>query len=506
MNLKSFLASWLWAGALLVVDATHGGEAIGADEAPRPNILFCIADDASWPHFGAYGCRWVKTPAIDRLAQAGLLFENAYTPTAKCAPSRSAILTGRNPWQLEEAANHMCDFPAKFPTFAEALDNHGYVVGQTGKGWGPGVSQTADGRPRNLLVRTYRPDRPKDYASAFRKFLAERPRDKPFFFWFGSTEPHRAYEQGSGMAQGGKKLADIDHVPTFWPDNDTVRGDMLDYALEIEQFDAQVNAVLEALEQAGELENTLIVVTSDNGMPFPRSKGHTYDISNHMPMVMTWPHGIKNPGRAVTDLVSFIDLAPTFLELAGVDARQVGMAPPSGHSLTDILRDLPQRTHTSVLVGRERNDWGRPQLQGYPVRGLIQDGFLYLINFEPERWPGCDPEADYPDTDPSPTKTLVAGGRDHPTLHAYWTLCFGKRPAEELYNLAQDRDCVKNLVSDVASADRKKGMRQRLLDLLKAQQDPRVVPGERGVPFDQYLPTRQDWIGKYEREVLPRKR
>src|SRR5690606_12425520 len=92
-----------------------------ADKIKPPNILFAIADDASWRSFSAYGNKWIKTPAFDEVAKKGILFQNAYTPNAKCAPSRSCILTGRNSWQLEEAANHSPHFPEKFKTYAEAL-------------------------------------------------------------------------------------------------------------------------------------------------------------------------------------------------------------------------------------------------------------------------------------------------------------------------------------------------------------------------------------------------
>ena len=121
----------------------------------KPNILFCIADDASWPHMGAYGCDWVKTPGFDRVARDGLLFNRAYTPNAKCAPSRACILTGRNSWQLEEAANHWCYFPRKFKTYAEALTEHGYHVGYTSKGWAPGIAGEIDGKPRQLTGKPY---------------------------------------------------------------------------------------------------------------------------------------------------------------------------------------------------------------------------------------------------------------------------------------------------------------------------------------------------------------
>src|SRR5687767_10302597 len=118
-----------------------------ADQPRRPNILFCITDDQSFPHASAYGTKWVKTPAFDRVAREGLLFTRAYTPNSKCAPSRAMILTGRNSWQLEEAANHLNFFPAKFRGFVEALGAYGYVTGFTGKGWGPGDAGTIDGQP-----------------------------------------------------------------------------------------------------------------------------------------------------------------------------------------------------------------------------------------------------------------------------------------------------------------------------------------------------------------------
>jgi len=128
-------------------------EATAGDE--RPNILFGIMDDASMQHMSAYGCTWVDTPGFDRLAREGLLFKNAYTPNAKCAPSRSVVLTGRNSWQLEEAANHVVNFPAKFKTFPEAPRAHGYITGKTGKGWGPGYPGILDGEPRLLVGKSW---------------------------------------------------------------------------------------------------------------------------------------------------------------------------------------------------------------------------------------------------------------------------------------------------------------------------------------------------------------
>ena len=149
----------------------------------RPNILFCIMDDASYMHMSAYGCEWTDTPSFDRLANEGILFQNAYTPNAKCAPSRSSIITGRNSWQLEEAANHIVNFPAKFRTFPEVLRANGYQTGKTGKGWGPGLPGEIDGKPRVLIAKKYGSEnldkKPatgmsiEDYAGNFEVFLEE---------------------------------------------------------------------------------------------------------------------------------------------------------------------------------------------------------------------------------------------------------------------------------------------------------------------------------------------
>src|SRR5437762_4410655 len=142
------------AGLMLVLSASDSSTS-SSQQQPRPNILFAVADDWSYGHAGAYGARWLSTPAFDRVARDGVRFTHAYTPNAKCAPSRAILLTGRHSWQLEEAANHMPYFPAKFRGFPEALAAHGYVVGTTGKGWGPGVANDAEGRPRALCGKAY---------------------------------------------------------------------------------------------------------------------------------------------------------------------------------------------------------------------------------------------------------------------------------------------------------------------------------------------------------------
>ncbi len=269
----------------------------------------------------------------------------------------------------------------------------------------------------------------------------------------------------------------------------TVRRDMLDYAMEIEAFDGQVGSLLAALDASGLANNTLVIVTSDHGMPFPRVKGHTFDDAHHIPFVACWPDGIVRPGRRVADLINFIDLAPTFLELFAIDGQAGGMSPISGHSFTDLLRDEPVTQRPFVIFGRERNDVlarpGSAHGLGYPVRAMRQGNFLFVRSFEPDRWPCGNPELGLKDTDDSPTKRLIEESGDS---SPYWQHAFGKRPAEQLFDLSADPDCVTNLASDVKYSEKVAAMNTTLVAELGRQNDPRIV--DRGAVFDEYLSPR----------------
>jgi hypothetical protein len=482
--------------------------------AERPNVLFCIADD--WgAHAGVYGTPWVKTPAFDRVAKEGVLFNNAFTPVAKCAPSRAIVLTGRHAWQNEEAGNHMAYFPAKLKSWPEVLAEQGLHMGITGKGWGPGIANDADGNPRKITGKNYakRTTKPPtddmgktDYAANFVDFLNEASTDQPWCFWYGATEPHRSYEFQSGVHKGGMKLSDIDRVPDYWPDEETVRHDMLDYAFEVEYMDRHLGLMLDELEKRGMLDNTFVIVTSDHGMPFPRSKGYAYFDSNHVPLAIRWPQGLKAPGRIVDDFVNFTDIAPTILDLVGLDATACGMQPFTGTSWRPIWessqsgRIVTERDHT--LVGKERTDVGRPNDGGYPIRGIVTDSHLFLRNYEPGRWPAGNPETGYLDTDASPTKTLILerGRRDR--SDKYWQLNFGMRPPEELYLRELDPFCSKNVASDPNYLSLSKELLVRMENELKTQGDPRMF-GAGGI-FDGYRPTTGE--GYYEKYMQGKER
>ena len=481
----------------LVIASTLGAVNLNTASAAdnnRPNILFCIADDAG--HMSAYGTPWLKTPAFDYIAEHGILFMNMYTCNAKSAPSRATMITGRNSWQLEEACNHWPKFPTKFKSYPEALLSHGYEVGCTGKGWGPGIARNEDGSYRALtgkqwskrkLVPATKGISKLDYASNFKDFMDQRDKTKPFCFWYGAQEPHRGYEFGSSK-RFGKKTSDIDKVPDYWPDNETVRRDMLDYAVEVEHYDNHLGQILKILEESGEMDNTIIIAISDHNMPFPRCKGQEYYNSNHIPMAIMWTKGIANPGTKVNEYLSSIDLAPTILEACQVTEEESGMQPITGRSFLDILKgENTGIDRNYVMIGKERHDVGRPNDEGYPIRGLIRGDFLYLRNFETDRWPAGNPSTGYMNVDGSPTKTEVLKTRKDPEKAYIWQLSFGKREAYELYNIKKDPYCMENLSGKAEYQIIEHHMEKELFKRLQEQEDPRVFG--KGDIFDRYPDT-----------------
>ncbi|MEX2514500.1 MAG: sulfatase [Cyclobacteriaceae bacterium] len=504
MRISSFLFS------LLVVFFFSNCTQEKDESYKRPNILFAIADDLSYPHMGAYGTDWIQTPAFDKVAREGVLFTNAYTPNAKCSPSRSIMITGRNSWQLDEAANHIPHFPEKYLSHVEVLKEFGYFTGFTGKGWAPGNPGERNGKPRMLTGQRFSQqstDPPTshiskvDYAANFETFLDQKPEGEPFYFWYGSTEPHRAYEYGSGKNYGGKNEEMIEQVPGFWPDNDSVRNDLLDYAFEIEYFDQHLQRMLEVLEEKGELENTLVVVTSDNGMPFPRVKGQGYEYSNHLPLAIMWPKGINEPGRVIEDFISFADFTPTFLEVAHIDPDSSGMAAITGKSLLDIFKSSQSGktdpSRTAVLIGKERHDIGRPNDEGYPIRGIVTADYIYIHNFETDRWPAGNPETGYLNTDGGPTKTVILNDRRVNGKSHFWDLSFGKRPTEELYHRTQDPACLNNLALLAENQNIKESLKEQLFQKLKEEGDPRMIG--QGHIFDNYEYANDNTVDFYTR-------
>lgn len=465
-------------------------QAVYADD--RPNILFCITDDQSWIHTSFAGDPVVKTPGFDRVARTGLYFENAFTNCPSCAPSRASVLTGQKFWRLEEGGLLFGRLKKKFPIITDTLQNAGYEVGITGKGYSP-ANQSFESTWNPIFTKqvSIRHKVPQgissiNYFASFEKFLDGRDEKKPFFFWFGAYEPHRSYKYGIGEENG----IDINKikVPPFFPDSQTVRNDIADYMYEIQWQDAHLVKMLDLLEKKGELNNTIVVVTSDNGMPFPRAKATAYNYGVHLPLAIMWGDKIKG-GRSIKDFVNHDDFAPTFLEAAGLPVQ----SQMSGKSLMNILKSAEEgqvdKSRSFTVSGLERHVWARPDGATYGRRVIHTEEFAYIRNYNPERWPMGGPDfkashqGTFGDIDAGPTKSFMMKHKDDASVKALYGMSFEKLPAEELYNIKNDPAQMKNLAEDPKYAEIKKQLIEMLDKDLLESGDPRA----KGLsPWDAY--------------------
>ena len=472
-------ASILCLGALTLLTTGCKKEAV-----QQPNILFAIADDWGWPHAGAYGDPVVQTPAFDRLAREGVLFNHAYISSPSCTPSRNAILTGQYHWRLGPGANLWSTLDPATPVYPLLLEDAGYKIGRFRKSWGPGDISNWKRHPAG-----------HDYTDkGFGAFMAERAENqpaRPFCFFLGTSDPHRPYDRGSGVRSG----INLDEIRLFecFPDHETVRSDVADYYYEVQRFDTLVASAIRILEEYGELENTIIVMTGDHGMPFPRCKSNNYDSGARIPFAVRWGSGVAKPGRVLDDFISTTDLAPTFLELAGLEVPEV----MTGKSFAGLLKSskegfVDREKRNYVLHGKERHVPGQEEdMGGYPVRAIRTHDYLYIRNFKEERWPSGTPnylEAVIPycwlgDCDNGPTKSYMVDNKDVDQKHReLYELAFGKRPAEELYDCRKDPEQLVNLAGDPAYSGIKEELSAQLMDQLMATGDPRATGG--GDEFD----------------------
>ena len=497
-----------------------------AAETKRPNILFAFADD--WGRFAsAYAAAdgpgtindFIKTPNFDRVAREGVLFRRAFVSAPSCTPCRSALLSGQHFWRTGRGAIlRGAVWDGSQPVFPLLLKESGYHIGETYKVWSPGVPndapygngkyafEKAGGRvnqfsqnvtkmvANGLTVEAAKQQLYDEVKGNFDAFLAAREKDQPFCYWFGPTNVHRKWVQGSG-----KKLWGIEpdqfkgRLPAFLPDVPIVREDLADYFGEAQAFDASLGVLIKRLEETGELDNTLIVVSGDHGAPgFPHGKCNLYDFGSSVSLAIRGA-GTK-PGRVVDDLVTLPDLAPTFLELGGVEIPKN----MTGRSLVGLLKSdksgqvEPQRD--AVFIGRERHvENARADYMPYPQRAIRTKDFLYIINFRPDRWPLGDPyrldgdkpptegeiadntRVTLPDEDAGPTKAWLVGARNEPEWKSLYTAVYGKRPREELYDLKTDPHQMKNVAADSAYAKQRAELETRLMKELQDTSDPRLV-------------------------------
>ncbi len=436
---------------------------------PPPNFLLLMSDNHYWGHLGCNGDPVVRTPNIDDVARSGVRFTHSFCAAPSCAPARAGLLTGQDIWRLEEAANLWGIMPAKFTSYTELLEHAGYHVGFEGKGWGPGDFR-AGGRTRNPAGEQF---------DSFGDFLDDCDDVRPWCFWLSTVDPHRPYEVGAGAASG-KNLAAVE-VPGYLPDNDIVRGDICDYYTEVEAFDRKVGDYLQLLEERGCGENTVIVICSDNGWQMPRGLANLYDFGTRIPLIIAMPERFAG-GRIVNDFVNLNDLAPTFLELAGLEIPRQMTAKSLVKVLTSRHEGHIDSSRDFVVTARERHAFCRQGGAGYPGRAIRTKDFLYIKNYTPDRWPAGDPPL-YGDVDahmlhyPCPTKAFILQHRDNRDVKPFFDLGFAKRPAEELFDLRVDPDQLKNVAYDPGYTDIKRVLARKLTHYLRATEDPRVVGG-----------------------------
>lgn len=502
--------------------------------AERWNILFCFADD--WGRYASCYANLdgrpslnqvVKTPNVDRIAREGVLFRNAFVNAPSCTPCRSSLLSGRYFFNCGRGAILQgAIWDAAIPSFPLLLRDKGYVLGKSYKVWSPGTPADAPfggqqyayeqaGRlPNNFSEEATKliaggasalQAREKILAQVrgnFDEFLAQRDANKPWLFWFGSTTTHRVWIKGSGKKLWGIEPDNLQgKLPKFLPDVPEVREDVADYLGECQAFDAEVGVLLKRLEESGELDKTLVVTSGDHGMPgVPAGKCNLYDHGVRVTLAMRVPGG--KGGRIVDDFVRLPDLAPTFMEIGGV-------TPPEGlygKSLLPLLTSDksgqidPERNW--VVTGRERHVAdAREDNLPYPMRALRTPEFLYIRNFAEDRWPMGSPKqaaaatppggeawesntfTGFADMDGSPTKAWLVAHQNDPAGKWHYDFAFAKRPAEELYDVAQDPDQIHNVAADAAYAAAKKQLAERLQKLLAEARDPRVT-GD-GKAFDR---------------------
>ena len=469
-------------------------------DATRPNFLLLMSDNQSWNHLGCYGDSVVNSPEIDKLARSGVRFTHAFCAAPSCTPARAAMLTGQEIWRLEEGANLWGILPSKFQVYTDLLEESGYLVGMEGKGWGPGNIEEG-GWHRNPGGEKYK---------SFEEFYKKRKVDQPFCYWFSSRDPHRPYQIDDSL----RSFSEIERVkvPPYLPDNAAVRNDILDYYGEIHRFDRAVASFIDQLIQYDQLVNTMIVICSDNGWQMPRGLANLYDFGTRIPLIIVMPEQFTG-NRVVDDFVSLNDLAPTFLELAGLSVPEEMTAKSLVNILKSDKQGIIEPDRKFIVSARERHAFVRMGGAGYGGRSIRTRDYLYIRNYDYERWPAGDPPL-YGDVDahmlhyPSPTKLFILKNKDAEGFREYFKLGFDKRPQEELYDLNVDPYQMENIIDHEDYAEAQELLFGQLDAYLSETNDPRSTGEEmKWIGATYYAP--RDFVpvpSKEARELLDLKR
>ncbi|MEY4485101.1 MAG: hypothetical protein RL693_2553 [Verrucomicrobiota bacterium] len=443
----------------------------------HPNILLIMADNWRWPTAGILGDPMAHTPTFDRMVSEGVLFTHTFNPVPSCSPTRSCLLTGKYAHEGGERANLWSSFPKDTPVVTQLLREAGYEIGYSGKGWGPG----------NFAISGWKENPVGPKFSNFTDFHERHDSSKPFFFWLGNTD---TATKGGRLPYLDAAKAKLDctllKVPAELPDCPEVREDLLNYYGGVMQLDEEAALAIALLEKSGELDNTIVIYTSDNGWQLPRGLANCYDAGSRVPLAIRWGKHLT-AGRRVDAFVNVAELGPTFLEFAG-------LTPPmemSLRSIKNLLLGKPDPIpRDAAFIERERHANVRHDNQSYPVRAVRTRDFLYIRNLRPDRWPAGDPDVlfihgrPFGDVDTTKTKDFLLSHQDDPAYAKYVDRIFGKRPAEELYDLRNDPDQLSNIASHPEYAGSLKEHRDRIDAWMVQTKDPRVDPTYDG--WDQF--------------------
>jgi arylsulfatase A-like enzyme len=439
--------------------ALGAATAVPACADDRPNIVVFTGDDHSRLDAGCYGNPTIATPAIDGIAAAGLAFERCMTVTAICCPSRAALLTGQYPFASGCFGLKECN--ADVRPLSAILADAGYRCGLVGKRhlgpWEAFRFEYAPPDPKSL-------DRGRDTATyiddvrGFFDHLRDAGSRGPFFLMVNFHDPHRAFPMPADVPEpvDRSKIA----IPPTLPDTPDIREEVGRYYDAVQRMDRGIGLCLDALRESGFADNTIVIYTSDHGAAFPFAKSTLYEAGLNVPFVMAWPGRIA-AGRRMAALVSFVDVAPTLLELTGLPI------PPTmqGRSFAAVVRAETDAAR-EVVFGSQTDDFMVPS---YPIRSVRTESLKYIYNVYPERHVGTNAMAGL-----TWRSMLVAGRRGDDAIAAR-VAQYTKRPREELYDLAADPIESRNLAADSSRAADLDAMRARLVAHMDETGDPFVA-------------------------------
>ena len=398
----------------------------------RPNMILIIADDVSATDIGCYGNPDVRTPNLDRLSSEGQRWSRAYLTATVCSPARCSIITGRYPHNTGAPELHT-GLPEGQPLFPRELQKAGYWTAQAGK-WHLG------GYPKAAFDKVI-DERELNGASGCEQWiplLRQRPEDKPFFLWLASFDAHRPWQPDPDAKPHDPTGI---RLPPPLVDTADTRQDLASYYDEIQRLDRFVGDVVQELTTQDVLDRTLILFISDNGRPFPRAKRWQTEEGMRTPWILHWPDGLQGSGKVCNQLVSVIDIAPTFLTLAGADTPES----VQGRSF------LPQVSDPNVricdYVFSERN-W---QVEFCHERALRYGSWSYYRNNAPELAHFGYVNATFPNYRYAGYVDLWARHRTGEPLTPEQQSVFLKpRPKEQLFRLDKDPMEVQDLAGDPA--------------------------------------------------------